>query len=80
MSYRSEKNDNSNRAHVIHDRLCDLVVRVPGYKPRGPGFYFLRYKIFCEIVVLKRGPLSLMGINEELLARKSSGSRLENRD
>jgi hypothetical protein len=20
------------------DRFCDLVVRVPGYRPRGPGF------------------------------------------
>jgi hypothetical protein len=21
-----------------HDRLCGLVVRVPGYRSRGPGF------------------------------------------
>jgi hypothetical protein len=22
---------------VLHDRLCDLVIRVPGYRSRGPG-------------------------------------------
>jgi hypothetical protein len=45
------------------------------------GFDFLRYQIFCEIVVgLERGPLSHMSTIEELLERKSSGSGLENRD
>jgi hypothetical protein len=28
------------------DRLCGLVVRVPGYRFRGPGFDFQRYQIF----------------------------------
>jgi hypothetical protein len=28
------------------DRLCGLVVRVPGYRSRGPGFDSWRYQIF----------------------------------
>jgi hypothetical protein len=55
------------------------MVRVPGYRSRGPGFDFRRYQIFRE-VGLERGPLSLLTIIEELLERKSSGSGLENRD
>jgi hypothetical protein len=27
------------------DRLCDLVVRVPGYRSRGPRFDSRRYQI-----------------------------------
>jgi hypothetical protein len=30
----------------VHDRLCGLVVRVPGYRSRGPGFDSQRYQIF----------------------------------
>jgi hypothetical protein len=55
------------------DRLCGLVVRVPGYRPRGPGFDFRIYQIFWEVVDLERGPLSLVRITEELLEWKSSG-------
>jgi hypothetical protein len=29
-----------------HDRLCGLVVRVLGYRSRGPGFNSWRYHIF----------------------------------
>jgi hypothetical protein len=54
------------------------VVRVPDFKPRGPGFVSERYQIFCLAFGQERGPLSLMTINEELLARKNSGSGLEN--
>jgi hypothetical protein len=61
-------------------RLCGLVVRVPGYRSRGPGFDFRRYQIFCEVVGLERGPLSLVRITEELLEWKNNDSRLENRD
>jgi hypothetical protein len=50
--------------------LCGLVVRVPGYRSRGPGFDSLRYQILCEIVGLERGPFSLVRIIEELLERK----------
>jgi hypothetical protein len=57
--------------------LCGLVVRVPGYRSRGPGFDSRRYQIFWEVVGLERGPL--MSTNEELLGRNSSGYGLENR-
>jgi hypothetical protein len=30
----------------ISDRLCGLVVRVPGYRSRGPRFDSRRYQIF----------------------------------
>jgi hypothetical protein len=56
------------------DRLCGLVVRVPGYRSRGPGFDSRHCHIFWEVVGLERGPLSLVTIIEELLEWKSSGS------
>jgi hypothetical protein len=56
------------------DRVCGLVVRVPGYKSRGPG------SIPGDVVGLERGPLSLVSTIEELLGRKSSSSGLENRE
>ena len=31
---------------IIPDRLCGLVVRVSGYRYRGPGFNPRRYQIF----------------------------------
>jgi hypothetical protein len=43
------------------DRLCDLVVRVQGYRARVPGFDSLRYQISCEIVGLDRGHSSSWG-------------------
>jgi hypothetical protein len=44
---------------------------------RDPGFDFRRYQIFCKVVGLERGPLSLVNITDELLKWKSScsGSR-----
>jgi hypothetical protein len=48
------------------DRLCGLVIRVPGHRSRGPGF---DSRIFWEVVGLERGPLSLVRITEELLER-----------
>jgi hypothetical protein len=56
------------------DCLCGLVVRVPGYRSRGPEFDFRHYQIFWEVVGLERGPLSLVSIIEELLDWRSSGS------
>jgi hypothetical protein len=71
----------SYTCHSGHlDRLCGLVVRVPGYKSRGPGFDYRRYQIFWEVVGLERGPLSLVRTIEELLEWKSSGSGQENRN
>jgi hypothetical protein len=52
------------------DRLCGLVVRVPGCRSRGPGFDFRHYKIFWEVLGLERGSLSLVSTIEELLGRK----------
>jgi hypothetical protein len=52
------------------NRLCGLVVRVPSYRSRGPGFDSRRYQIFWEVVGLERGPLSLVRITEQLLERK----------
>jgi hypothetical protein len=59
--------------------LCGLVVRVHGYRSRGPGFDSRRYKILWEVVGLERGPLSFVRITEELLEWRSSGSGQENR-
>jgi hypothetical protein len=47
--------------------LCDLVVRVPGYRSRGPGFDSQCYQIFREVVGLEWDLLSLVKISEELL-------------
>jgi hypothetical protein len=63
----------------IKDRLGGLVVRVPGYRSRGPGLDSRRYQIFWEVVGLERGPLSLLSISEELLEWESSGSGQEHR-
>jgi hypothetical protein len=50
------------------DRLCGLVVRVPGYRSGGPGL--IPGTTRKRIVGLERGPLSLVGTTEELLGRK----------
>jgi hypothetical protein len=64
----------------LKNHLCGLVVRIPGYRSRGPGFDSWCYQIFWEVVGLERRPLSLMSTVEELLGRKSSGSGLESRE
>jgi hypothetical protein len=45
------------------DRLHGLVVRVPGYRSRGPGS-------ISGTTILSEGPLSLVSIIEELLVKK----------
>jgi hypothetical protein len=50
------------------DRLCGLVVRVLGYRSRGPGSIPGHYQ--KKVVGLERGPLSLVSTTEELLDRK----------
>jgi hypothetical protein len=62
------------------DHLCGLVVRVPGYRSRGPGFNSQCYQVFREVVGLEQRPLSLVSTTEELLERKSNSSGLENRE
>jgi hypothetical protein len=44
------------------------------------GFDFRRYRIFWEVVILERSPLSFVSTTEELLGRKSSGFGLESRE
>jgi hypothetical protein len=65
---------------AVKDRLCGLVVRVPGIKSRGIGFDSRRYQIFWEVMGLERGQLSLVSTIKELLGRNNSGSGLENRE
>jgi hypothetical protein len=62
------------------DRLCGLVVGVPGYRYGGPGFDSRALQGKKKVVGLERGPLSLVSTTEELLGRKSSGSGLESRE
>jgi hypothetical protein len=56
------------------------VARVPGYRSRGSGFDPRHYQIFREVVVLERGPFSLLSTIEELLARNSREFGVEIRD
>jgi hypothetical protein len=74
-----EASINSMFVYIFLDRHCDLVVIVPDYRSRGPGFDSRRYQTFCEVVSLERGPLSLVRIIEELF-KGNSGSGLENRN
>jgi hypothetical protein len=65
---------------ICVDRLCGLVIRVPGYRSRSPKFDSRYYQNFWQIVGLERGPLSLVSTTEELLGRQISGSGLENQE
>jgi hypothetical protein len=49
-------------------------------KIQRSGFDYRRYQIFCEVLGLERGPLSLVRTIYELLGRKNSGSGLESRE
>jgi hypothetical protein len=49
-------------------RLFGLVVRVPDYRSGGPGS--IPSTTSKKVVVLKRGPLTLVSTTEELLDRK----------
>jgi hypothetical protein len=65
---------------LFKDRVCGLVVRVPGYRSRGPEFDPRNYQIFREAVGLERGSFSLLNTTEELLGRESNGCGQENRE
>jgi hypothetical protein len=58
------------------DRLCGLVVRVLGYRSKGPRLDSWRYHIFWVVVGLEWRPLSLMSTTEELLWGNSCSSSL----
>jgi hypothetical protein len=62
------------------DRLCDLVVRLPGCRPRGPGCDSRRCQIFCVAVGLKQGPFSRCEDKWGATWKERSGSDLENWD
>jgi hypothetical protein len=47
--------------------LRGLVVRVSGYRSRGPGFDSRPYQVFLEVGGLESGPLNLVRTIEELL-------------
>jgi hypothetical protein len=73
-------------SHLRADCL-DNVGSLTSHNPMGlrgllriqmSGFDSQRYQIFWEVVGLERGPLSLASGIEELLGRKSSGSRSRN--
>jgi hypothetical protein len=55
---------------MFRDRLCGLVVRVPGYRSGGPGSIPGTTRIKKKVAGLERGPLSLVSTTEELLDRK----------
>jgi hypothetical protein len=65
------------RLWLQNDRICGLVVRVSGYRSRGPGFDSRPYQILWQVRGLERGPLSLVRTIEELLQWKSSGFGLK---
>jgi hypothetical protein len=49
------------------DRLSGIVVRVPGYRPRGPEFHSQGYQMLLAVECLERDTFSLVRISEELL-------------
>jgi hypothetical protein len=55
---------------LLFDYLCGLMVRVPGYRSRGPGSIPSTIRFSEKVVGLDRGPLSLVTTTEELLERK----------
>jgi hypothetical protein len=65
--------------HVVRPPLwssgqsCWLQIQRSGFDSR-------HYQMFCEVVGLEQGPLSLVSTSEELLERKSSGPSLERRE
>jgi hypothetical protein len=52
------------------DHICGLVVRVLGYRSRGPRVRFPALPENKIVVGLERGPLSFVSTTEELLDRK----------
>jgi hypothetical protein len=65
---------------VIDDRLCALVVRVPGYRSRGPGSIPNATKFSEKYWVLNGAPSASWVQLRSYLKKKTSGSVLGNRD
>jgi hypothetical protein len=70
----------SDSVRPFDDRLCGLVVRVPGYRSKGSGLDSRRYQIFWEVVSLERGPLSLVSTLRSYLEEIVAAPGLENRE
>jgi hypothetical protein len=64
--------------NIMLDLLCGLVVRVPGYRSRGPGS--IPGADFLRSSGSGTGSTQTREYNEELLGRKSSDSGLESRE
>jgi hypothetical protein len=58
---------NINMEAMVIYLLCDLVVKVSGYRSRGPELDSRPYQFFWEVGSLERGSLSLVSTIEELL-------------
>jgi hypothetical protein len=52
-------------------RLCDLVIKLPGYRSKGFGVDLRLNQVFWAVVCLEPGALSLPKIIEELLETKN---------
>jgi hypothetical protein len=55
----------SFEVHVDH--LCGVVVSIPGYSSRSPGFESWIHHILLEVLGLEQDPISPVKIIEELL-------------
>jgi hypothetical protein len=73
---------NMHNFPVCQTPLPPSVVRVPGYRPRGPGLDSRRYQILWVVGGLQQGLISLLSTIEELIGRNStrSCSSLEDRE
>jgi hypothetical protein len=72
-SIQFKSNQSINTASQAQsDRLCGLVVRIPGYTSRGPGSIPGATKFSWEVVGQEWGALNLVSTTEELLGRKIS--------
>jgi hypothetical protein len=67
LYYRAMKHYTFMQLKVQFDRLCGLVVRVPGYRSGGAGS--ISGTTRKKVVGLERGPIGFVSTTEELLDR-----------
>jgi hypothetical protein len=60
--------------NMSKDRLCGIVVRVSGYRSKGPGLDSRRFQISWEAAGPERGPIGLVRTTEKLLEGKVAAS------